>query len=160
MNEILEQEEASLGFESLFAVLKTIAHQVGVEKTDFINKYDIVKSIFDKFTDGREVSETTIFEIAANILQLIKEDMIHPAVRPNKLTFDGSIWKFERVPDPLEYVTGDLYVNSNKVGTYNGFTCNNTLSGWEEAALAIESTSFGNQAVSLMKEEGGEWQIK
>lgn len=151
----------TLEFESIFAVLKTLADQIGVEKKDFTNKYEIVKAIYEKYEDGEAAFSTNdIYGLVKNICKLVDDDKIYPSVKLNNLTYNGSIWKFERMPESGEYVAGDLYVNSNKVGTYNGYTCRNTISGWEEAALAIESESFGNQAISLIREDDGEWELK
>lgn len=156
-----EEESKSLEFESLFAVLVTLAHQMGVEKSHFTNKLDVLRSIYEKFADkGVSNPKDTIYNVVLGIMQLVKDDKIYPSVKSNKLTYNGSIWKFERTPDTGEYVSGDLYVNNNKVGTYNGLICRNTLSGWEEGALAIVSETFGNQAISLLKEDNGEWQLK
>lgn len=149
----------SLGIESLFHLLKILAEQVGIEVKDWSNKLEVVRAIYEKYEENPKET-SNLYDLVSEIYQLAEDDKIYPSIKPTKLTFNGSIWTFERTPDYGEYVAGDLYVNSNKVGTYNGFTCYNTLSGWEEAALAIESQSFGNQAVTLIRENNGEWQIK
>lgn len=151
---------SALEFATLTEILTTIAHQIGVEKQNFSNKFEIIKSIFDKFTDGRDVINSTSNDVIKNILYLVEEGLIQPSVTSNKLTYDGNIWKFERMPDTGAYVAGDLYLNSSKIGTYNGFVCRNTLSNWEEAALSITSASFGNQSICLMRENNGDWKTK
>lgn len=150
-----------LEHDSLYIILKTIAHQIGIDKQEFDSKFDIAKSIYNKFSDGKpDYPEDSTYGITANIIQLVNKGLITPTVKSNKLTYNGSNWIFERIPDIGEYVIGDLYVNANKVGSYQGFTCENTLSNWEEASIAITSASFGNQAVSLIKEIDGEWKLK
>lgn len=151
---------SALEFATLTEILNTIAHQIGVEKQNFSNKFEIIKSIFDKFTDGRVAINSTSNDVIKNILSLVEDGLIHPSVISNKLTYDGNIWKFERMPDTGAYVAGDLYLNSSKIGTYNGFVCRNTLSNWEEAALSITSASFGNQSICLMRENNGDWKTK
>lgn len=129
-------EDEIIEFNSLYEVLVTIAHQIGSEKSDFSNKFDVIKSIYEKLS-GKTIKASSTNEIVNAIYDLAVSGEIQLAVKPNKLTYDGNVWKFERTPDIGGYVSGDLYVNSNKVGSYNGLICRNTLSGWEEGALAI-----------------------